>query len=132
MEQKHKLEHTSETLIHVHDKTRCRGQNCTIHNMSRHHLRGWPQHWRSDRGIMERTDPWGCGHPDPDDPTKDRGHGCIVNPVQPTQGVCEPWKIYGVPATWLTQSIAITQAGRMFTFDEKRHPVPFYPFGKPR
>jgi hypothetical protein len=39
---------------------------CTIHNPTNHHMRHFPQHWRGDRGFMERTCPHGIGHPDPD------------------------------------------------------------------
>jgi hypothetical protein len=65
---KHKLENTDETLVNVHPATRCKNERCTIHNMSDHHMREWPQHWRDDRGIMERICPHGVGHPDPDNP----------------------------------------------------------------
>jgi hypothetical protein len=39
-------------------------------------MKEWPQNWREDRGIMERICPHGIGHPDPDDPTTDKIHGC--------------------------------------------------------
>jgi hypothetical protein len=32
-------------------------------------MSGFPQHFRLDRGLMERTCPHGIGHPDPDDLT---------------------------------------------------------------
>ena len=57
---------------------------CCIHNPSDHHMRTWPQHWRDDRGIMERICEHGCGHPDPDDKSLDRIHGCC--------GCCAPKK----------------------------------------
>lgn len=60
------LENSDETL-HVHDASVCYGEVCTIHNRSDHHMRGWPQHWRSDRKIMERTNPFGGSCPDPDE-----------------------------------------------------------------
>ena len=72
----YKLEHSDEVLTNVHPTTACKGEYCTIHNMSDHSMRSFPQHWRSDRGIMERTCPHGIGHPDTDDPTTDRIHGC--------------------------------------------------------
>jgi hypothetical protein len=62
----HKLENSEVMLFNVHPADRCVGKRCTIHNMSDHHMRTWPQHWRSDRGIMERICPHGVGHPDPD------------------------------------------------------------------
>ena len=63
-----KLEHTETVLHNVHSPSACAGANCTIHNRSDHHMRSFPQHWRSDRGIMERICPHGVGHPDPDSP----------------------------------------------------------------
>lgn len=62
--------------LHVHEKKDCRGEHCVIHNPSNHVMRGFPTHWRDDRGIMERICPHGIGHPDPDDLTTDRVHGC--------------------------------------------------------
>lgn len=77
---KHKLENSDVVLSNVHDRSQCAGENCTIHNMSDHHMRSWPQHWRSDRGIMERVCSHGVGHPDPDSPWPDGDsrwvHGC--------------------------------------------------------
>lgn len=75
-----KLENSLETLRQVHSPDRCAGENCTIHNRSDHHMRSWPQHWRGDRGIMERICPHGVGHPDPDSPwpstSSEWVHGC--------------------------------------------------------
>jgi len=59
-----------------HDEGTCRGEFCTVHNRSDHIMRGFPQHWRGDRGIMERTCPHGIGHPDPDEINEDKTHGC--------------------------------------------------------
>ena len=56
-----------EVLANVHDPSQCEGEACCIHNPSDHHMIDWPQHWRGDRGIMERICPHGVGHPDPDD-----------------------------------------------------------------
>lgn len=76
----HQLEHSSEVLVNVHRPEACEGQPCTIHNMTNHSMRTFPQHWRSDRSIMERMCPHGVGHPDPDNhSTKrwmERVHGC--------------------------------------------------------
>jgi hypothetical protein len=71
-----------ETVVGVHPAARCAGEPCCIHNPSDHHMRGWPQHWRDDRKIMERICVHGVGHPDPDDPTVDTVHGC--------DGCCAP------------------------------------------
>lgn len=59
------LEH-SPIVIWAHPPTKCAGQPCTLHNRSDHHMRPWMQHWRDDRGLMERICPHGIGHPDPD------------------------------------------------------------------
>ena len=73
------LEHTNLALT-VHDAGRCIGEQCTVHNKSDHSMRSFPQWWRSDRGIMERTCPHGIGHPDPDSPWPPESyewvHGC--------------------------------------------------------
>lgn len=77
---RHRLEHSDEFLVNVHDPGRCIGEHCTIHAMSDHLMRAFPQHWRADRHFMERVCPHGIGHPDPDDPkASDRWesiHGC--------------------------------------------------------
>lgn len=54
-------------LVYVHDRERCKGRHCVIHNPSNHRMKDWPTHWRDDRGLMERICPCGVGHPDPDD-----------------------------------------------------------------
>lgn len=52
--------------VNTHQDTVCAGQPCCIHNPSAHHMATWPQLWRHDRYLMERTCPHGIGHPDPD------------------------------------------------------------------
>jgi hypothetical protein len=51
-------------------------------------MRAFPQHWRTDRKIIERICPHGVGHPDPDDPKMmevyEAIHGC--------DGCCQPKK----------------------------------------
>jgi hypothetical protein len=77
------LEHNPHQFLrHVHPATQCAGEWCPLHNRSDHHMRDWPQHWRGDRYLMERICPHGVGHPDPDDPSTDRTHGC--------DGCCDP------------------------------------------
>ena len=73
-----------------HSPGKCAGQFCTMHNLSDHHMRSFPQLWRYDRGIMERVCPHGVGHPDPDDfkcktIKGESVHGC--------DGCCHP-KVY--------------------------------------
>jgi hypothetical protein len=64
-------------LIHnVHPEDQCAGEHCTVHNPSDHHMRHMPQHWRSDRGIMERICEHHVGHIDPDEISPDTVHGC--------------------------------------------------------
>jgi hypothetical protein len=71
--------------IKVHDKDKCKGEFCCIHNPSDHIMKDWPTHWRDDRFLMERICECGIGHPDPDDlafkkrngyPDSDGIHGC--------------------------------------------------------
>lgn len=68
-------------MLRVHDRSVCAGDRCAIHNPSDHPMRGFPQLWRADIGIMERTCSHNVGHPDPDDlvvrTTRYGGrHGC--------------------------------------------------------
>jgi len=60
------LEHSHINLL-THEDGECLGDVCTIHMRSNHHMRGFPQFYRFDRGIMERKCTHGIGHPDPDD-----------------------------------------------------------------
>lgn len=53
-------------LVNIHSKDQCAGSHCVIHSPTNHHMRSWSLIWRDDRGIFERIDPLGCGHPDPD------------------------------------------------------------------
>lgn len=55
-----------ELLAHVHSEDKCNGRRCPIHNLTDHSMRAFPQHFRLDNGLMERTCPHGIGHPDPD------------------------------------------------------------------
>lgn len=71
-----------ELIYNVHPQDACAGRPCCVHNPSDHHMRSWPQHWRGDRGLMERICPHGVGHPDPDDINPDDVHGC--------DGCCRP------------------------------------------
>lgn len=69
------------TVLRVHSAALCAGRICCIHNQTDHLMKTWPQHWRQDRGIMERLCPCGIGHPDPDDEAIRSGidsgvHGC--------------------------------------------------------
>ena len=79
-ERRHTLEHSDVVLVNTHRADRCQGSHCTIHNMSDHTMRSYPQLWRGDRGLMERVCPHGVGHPDPDDPKSsdyyEWVHGC--------------------------------------------------------
>lgn len=77
-----RLEHTDRWLsCHESDQCLGKGEVCSLHNRTDHHMRSFPQHWRGDRYLMERTCPHGIGHPDPDDymilSGRDSGvHGC--------------------------------------------------------
>jgi len=52
--------------LRVHHPRHCSGQTCCIHDPSNHRMVDFPQLWRDDRKLMERTCPHGVGHPDPD------------------------------------------------------------------
>lgn len=59
------LEHSKQMIL-CHPDGVCDGEVCPIHNRTDHHMRSWPQLWRDDRQLIERTCPHGVGHPDPD------------------------------------------------------------------
>ena len=61
------LEHTDTLIYNVHSPDECGKEFCTVHNRSNHHMRSFPQYFRDDLGIMERTCEHGVGHPDPDE-----------------------------------------------------------------
>lgn len=73
---------TGQTIYNVHPMDDCIGRPCVMHAPSNHHMREWKTHWRADRHLMERLCPHGIGHPDPDDISEDRVHGC--------DGCCRP------------------------------------------
>lgn len=60
------LEHTDTVITNVHDPVNCAGRACPVHNLTQHVMRGYPQHFRYDNGLMERICLHGIGHPDPD------------------------------------------------------------------
>jgi hypothetical protein len=62
-------------VVRAHGVALCE-RPCAIHWPSQHHMRTWPQHWRGDRGIIERVCDHGVGHPDPDDRDRNKVHGC--------------------------------------------------------
>lgn len=88
----HRLENSDVELSTTHPADNCIGQYCTIHNMSDHHMRGFVQHWRGDRGLMERICLHGIGHPDPDDPKSqdkyESVHGCDGCCIPPVEHTC--------------------------------------------
>jgi hypothetical protein len=75
-------------VLNTHDRGTCKGEYCTIHNFSDHHMVKWNQRWREDRSVMERICGHGVGHIDPDEVegiAKDSyqlNHGC--------DGCCNP------------------------------------------
>jgi len=79
---------------HAHDPSICEGENCCIHNPSDHHMRGFKQNYRLDRGLMERICPHGVGHPDPDHldfVERVRGkEAARVEAVHGCDGCCKP------------------------------------------
>jgi len=56
-----------QIIYNVHDPSRCAGNACCVHSPTDHHMREWPQNYRSDLMQMERICEHGVGHPDPDD-----------------------------------------------------------------
>ena len=62
----YRLEHSQLVVYNVHRRALCYGRPCPIHRRTDHVMRAWPQHWRGDRGLVERICPHGVGHPDPD------------------------------------------------------------------
>lgn len=55
-------------LVTHEENSECREMGCVLHNPSDtiQNREGWPYHWRTDRGIMERICMHGVGHPDYD------------------------------------------------------------------
>lgn len=81
------LEHSDIVIHNVHPEDECIGVYCPIHKRSDHHMREYPQYFRADLGILERTCPHGMGHPDPDEYAISKDiylaiHGC--------DGCCKP------------------------------------------
>lgn len=89
------LENTDIVLI-CHDEGTCYGDVCSIHKRTDHIMREFPQHWRSDRGIMERTCTHGCGHPDPDD------YKVLRDKYEGIHGCCHMACCMEVKPEWLT------------------------------
>lgn len=76
-----------QELVNVHPAAACDPDPCPIHRPSDHHMVGWPQRFRADRNLMERTCGHGVGHPDPDDRL------CREDPVHGVHGCdkcCDP------------------------------------------
>lgn len=83
----YQLEHSNVVLAQVHAAGTCWGETCPVHHKTDHSMRSFPQHFRWDRGIMERLCPHGVGHPDPDDGRAHSVHGC--------DGCCSPARVRG-------------------------------------
>lgn len=80
--------HTLTQMRGIHSETVCTGEVCVIHNPTGHHMRTWPLHWRTDRGIFERICPHGTGHPDPDHLPRWKALGWEINAVHGCDGCC--------------------------------------------
>jgi len=76
-------------VVIAHGVADC-GRPCAVHWPSEHHMRSWPQHWRADRGIIERFCEHGIGHPDPDDEARNKVHGCDGCCTGGPMGVSQP------------------------------------------
>ena len=68
------LEHTEKFLRNMHKASACKGQHCTMHKRSDHHMRSFPQKWEDY--YMWRVCPHDVKHPDPDEINKDAQHKC--------------------------------------------------------
>jgi hypothetical protein len=73
----HQLENSETVLAGTHPADKCKGEFCTIHNMSNHGLRELEQRWNGE--FMERVSPEGAVWPDPDDP---------LHPQRPNAAIC--------------------------------------------
>lgn len=60
------LEHSEVQLTLTHNPRLCEGRPCALHHRTDHSMRHFPQHFRTDNGLIERVCPHGVGHPDPD------------------------------------------------------------------
>ena len=72
----------------THSPEVCAPRSCCVHNVSDHHMKDWPQHYRTDTGVTERICKHGVGHPDPDQPWPKDDHrwlhgcdGCCTQPM---------------------------------------------------
>lgn len=80
----------SEERWWVHKDGDCRGETCAIHKRTDHSMRSFPQHFRSDRALMERVCSHGAGHPDPDDLSFHEAEGREEMGVHGCCGCCVP------------------------------------------
>lgn len=84
------LEHTDYVVVNTHSPRACAAQPaCPIHNLSDHNMRDFPQWFRGDNGLMERTCPHGIGHPDPDGLHYFRDRGMDYMEVHGCDGCCD-------------------------------------------
>lgn len=121
----YQLEHSEEVLHNVHAEESCKPP-CAIHSKTDHSMRGFPQHWRSDRFMIERVNPFGGACPDPDSSWSKADpnwiHGCVINPAYPNVGMCSSWTIDGVDAAWITTVYAVTKDGRVWSYLRNQGP----------
>lgn len=67
----------------THEKGTCRGQYCTIHNNSDHHMVTWKQTWDFKVGRIMRICSHNIAHTDPDEINPNTKHMC--------DGCCNPF-----------------------------------------
>lgn len=79
---------TGEVLVGVHPPQMCVGRVCVIHSPTEHHMREWPQVWREDTQVFERTCAHGIGHPDPDQFDYWQQHNLTFKLVHGCDGCC--------------------------------------------
>lgn len=84
------MKYCRKNLVNTHSDSVCRGEICTIHNPTDHHMRSWRIHWRQDRGIFERICEHGVGHPDPDQIPYWKSIGIEDAGIHGCDGCCHP------------------------------------------
>lgn len=67
-EPQHTLEHSDVVINGVHNRWKCVGEKCPIHNLSDHSKRSWVQHWEPMRGMRRIHPITGHSYKDPDSP----------------------------------------------------------------
>lgn len=116
------LENNSNVILeNVHKAAECVGDTCAIHKKTKHRMRGMPQVWRPDRGIIERRCLHGVGHPDPDSPfpkgSHEWIHGCCESACCVDPKLREKSKKMGMDSTVHSNDLYIPKIIRPIAVD---------------